>query len=502
MLTRETIIANLTGRGYTQEAAEHWAGLIMALDEGQRQSTLDALPAISAQRAPAPAPIPAPTPAPAAAPAADPTRAQQFVVAERQIRAQFPNLQGIDALVDEYVSDATRSADGLLAEALRRSAANRPSIVVTQDQSDHTRANMTNAILLRSGSAAVQNLTADDRQRGQVLRGYTLYEMARHCLEQNGVRTQGMDPMELVGRAFTHTTGDFPLALQNAANVSLLAAYASAPNIWRAWCDVVSLSDFKSAPLVRVSEAGLLEKTPDGSPIKEHSLDDNQETIQLATYSKIIGIGRQAVINDNLGIFSQIPAKHARAWARTINQLCIKVLLTNGNLSDGTALFAAGHSNLDTSTAKVTDAATAQAVIRALSLKIEKQMDQDGKSQLNLMPSLILTSPELAKHYRQAIGETGRADNNAPVDIRGMNLQVLSDGEISNSTLTGNGSNITYALANPMDAPVVAAGFLNGNDQPRMETQNGFNIEGVQLRVSGDTAAAAVGYRGGAKHVK
>lgn len=502
-MNREQIIEALMGRGYDDNVAGVLADGILAKDEGERAAALEAVPAATVAT-PEPTPEPEQRTTPTPAPTVD---------IEAQMRAERERCEAIDAAAADFARLGVQNVDNLARQArsaghslveFRAAAAEalqsqRQPIRITRDQHENTREAIESAVLIRSGARV--EFTEREETLGRELAGMTLRELARHSLEQSGVSTRGMDPMELAGRAFSHSTGDFSSALQNASNKSLLAAYQVAPNAWNRWCSRRSLSDFKSAPLIRMSEAGIMTLVPDGADIPNHTMTDKQETIQLGTYAQIFGITRQTVINDDLDVFGRIPAAHGRAWARTINQLAVKVLLTNAALADTVALFHASHSNLDTSTATVTDQATAEAVIRSLTLKIQKQMDLDGKSQLNLTPAIVLTSPELARYYVQAVGEVGRADNNRAVDIAQLGLSVISEAEISNTNLTGYGANITYALCNPMDAPVVEVGFLNGSDAPRLESKEGFSIDGLQLKVAGDCAAAASGYRGGAKHV-
>lgn len=510
-MTREEIIAQLEGNGYTRAAAEHWADHILSLDEGVRQSTLDALPSITQTAAPAPAPQPIATPAPAT-PA--PTRTAGPTIEEERARCAelqgmlpeltraFPNLDNVQELINTAVSEG-QSVTQLRAAVAQAHCSTQQPIRVVRDEHENTREAIECALLTRAGVPGERS----DRELtiGREFGNYSLLRLAEHALERNGVSARGMDPMELVGRALTLGTGDFSNALANTANKALLAYYQAAATTWRSYCDVANLNDFKSSSLVAFSHAGYIPEVPELSPIPQSSHSDKAETIQAKSYSMIFGISRQAIVNDDMNVFSRTPAAHAAAWARTLNRLAVNVLLQNAALSDSVALYHASHSNLDASTAAITSKATAQAVIRSLKKLLQRQKDLDGSSVLSLMPSVILATPKNEDWLSNAIFETGRADENSAEDIRRLNLSLVCEPELENSvtwkgtTYTGD-QDLTFAFANPMVAPSLVMGFVGGNDAPRLETKAGWSVDGTEFKVTGDAVAGVADFRGTAKH--
>jgi hypothetical protein len=59
----------------------------------------------------------------------------------------------------------------------------------------------------------------------QVHVGLTIPEIARACLDRNGVAVYGASSVSLVERAL-HTTSDFPLVLADVINKTLRASYS------------------------------------------------------------------------------------------------------------------------------------------------------------------------------------------------------------------------------------------------------------------------------------
>ena len=59
--------------------------------------------------------------------------------------------------------------------------------------------------------------------------------------------------------------------------------------------------------------------------------------------------------------------------------------------------------------------------------------------------------------------------------------------------MTGNRR---YLFADPSEAPVLEVAFLDGNQNPYLELQNGFDVDGARYKVRLDYGVAAVDYRG------
>lgn len=444
---------------------------------------------------------------PAADPVADDLRAAHAELQRREAiedaAAAYEGIEGVRELVKTSLKDKACTPESFRKAFIDLLAKRTPARVqVVKEETDVLRECATECLVQRANPGL--KVTDEQKAKAGKFRGFSLVDLARHCLEMKGEITRGMSRMELVGRAFL-ASGDFTHILGTSANKALLAAYAAAPMTWSRWCRRGSLSDFKAAPRVQMTQAGVLPSVPEGAEYGSYATSDTAENIQLGTYGKIFPITRQAVINDDLDAFGRIPQMHARAWARTINQVAVKVLLTNAALHDGNALYFArtsgGSSNLDTSVTTVTTKSTAEAVIRKLRALIAAQKDGDSSSYLQLQMALILTGPTLAPFYVQAVYETNNAGSNRQIDIARMGLDVLEEPEIENNSLTGYGVNVTFGFVNPADAAAVEVAFLDGNDAPTLETAEEFDVDGVKYKVRGDVGAKAIDFRPTAKHV-
>lgn len=514
----EKLIRSLMARGFSRSAAEARAATLIALGEERALEITETMSPAAHERAEgsddnddtaegsegsesngARAEEP---PAPIQFTAAQ-ERARQSSI--RALAHTYRNAAGVQAICDAAL-DTDTTHDAVRLQVLEHIAQNQRSVVQTgTDHCEHVRANCRAALELRMDRQLLGPQTPEQvrerQQRASGLAGMHLVEIARHTLAQRGAAIP-VDRMELAGRAMTHTSGDFASIIQDVAHNALMAAFAEAPATYRRWCGTKSLNDFKAHSLSSLAQFGALAPVADGTPIPYGTRGDKHEQITLGTYGRRFSITRQTIINDDLGAFTDTPAALARAARRTINIYAVRKLLANPTLNeDSKAVFHADHSNYDVTTAAVTSKATAEAVIRSLIQKLQLQQDLNGETYLGLVPSLILAPVDVARYYVQAVAETQQADNNRSVDIAQYSLEVLTEAELQNSANTGYSAAAAYLMAEPRDGAGVVLGFLDGNDEPRLEQKEGWSIEGTEYRVGLDFATAVADYRPLTRHL-
>lgn len=218
--------------------------------------------------------------------------------------------------------------------------------------------------------------------------GYTLLEMARKSLELRGVHTAHMDKRELVARAFTHSSSDFPKILENNSRKAMLRGYDEAEEVFPQFTRPGNLADFKTHSRVGLGVFDALDVIPESGEYKHGTMGERAESIKLATYGKLFSITRQAIINDDLTAFTDIPRKMGRAAARTIGDLVFSILTSNPTMSDGLALFHANHNNLAGSGSAITAASVGAG-------RTAMRTQKDGKAVLNIRPSFLLVPAAL-----------------------------------------------------------------------------------------------------------
>jgi hypothetical protein len=124
------------------------------------------------------------------------------------------------------------------------------------------------------------------------------------------------------------------------------------------------------------------------------------------------------------------------------------------------------------------------------------QMDVSKNDFLDLRPSILLAPI--------AIGGAARVVNEAQYDPdtanklqRPNSVRGLVSTIVDTPRLTGTGY---FMFASPSEAPVIEVAFLDGNDTPFLELENGFTVDGARWKVRLDFGVAAIDYRGAVRN--
>jgi ATP-dependent protease ClpP protease subunit len=320
----------------------------------------------------------------------------------------------------------------------------------------------------------------------------SLRELARASLTDRGIGIAGLNPMQMVGLAFTHTSSDFGGILLDTANKSVLAGWEDSEETYQLWTKSGQLSDFKVARRVGLSEFSSLRQVREGAEYKYVTLGETGAQIALATYGELFSITRQAIINDDLHMLTDIPFKMGQAAKGTIGDLVYAVLTGNPQLNDGKALFHADHKNLLTGAAS---ALSIDSLSKAKTQMATQKTDTpDGKGRnLNIRPAFVLTPVALEDKANQIINSESvpGADVNSGIinPIRGF-AQVIGEPRLDDASAT------SWYLAAKQGSDTIEVSYLNGVDTPYLEQQQGFSVDGVATKVRIDAGVAPLDYRG------
>lgn len=451
-----------------------------------------AAPAAKPAAAPAPAaPVAAPAPQAAPQPAPAQPAAQIDMAAIKaqlqadesarrtSIQAVFAGFDQHAALMSECMLDmnvnASDAKDKLL-KALGAGTTATGSAHIHASNGQIITDSLRNAIEARASISAIEQ---DNR-----FNGYTLMEMARASLVHHGVGIAGMDRMGIVGMAFTHSSSDFGNLLADVAHKSMLKGYEEAQETFQLWTSKGILTDFREASRVDLSTFPSLDRVPEGAEYKYGSVGDNGEKIMLATYGKLFSITRQSIINDDLSALTRIPKIMGRAAIRSIGDLVYAVLTGNPKMADGKALFHADHNNLQTA------AALSIASISAAMTGMRLQKDKNAT--LDIRPKHLLTSvanEATAKALLLAEFDPALADAKVPNPIRNM-LDVISDPRLDAANV-----NASFMTADSGMYDTIEVAYLDGNDKPYIEQQEGFTRDGAAFKVRIDAGVAPLSSR-------
>jgi ATP-dependent protease ClpP protease subunit/phage major head subunit gpT-like protein len=418
----------------------------------------------------------------------------QFAADEQKrketIKAVFKGFEAHSVVMQECLNDMDCTAEKAKDKLLTALGNQTPtpvqsySVVVQEGEGiKRIKADAENAIAMRA--------FGEKRTEGNSMAGYTMLEIARMLMHAHGQNLAGLDKMGVVAAAFTHSSGDFATVLGNIANKSMLKGYSEAAEVFPQFTATGNLSDFKIATRTDLGTFPSLRQVAPGAEFKYVSIGERAETAALATYGELFSITRQAIINDDLGAFTRIPQKMGLAAIRTVGDLVFSILINNPKMADGKALFHTDHGNL------ATKAGINTASIDAARVLMGKQ--KDGTAFLNIRPKFLLcdiADEGAAKVALESEFEVGASEksNTIPNSVRNI-ASVISDGRLS-------GHNGWYLNADPVAHDTIEVLYLDGQQAPVLEQQNGWNIDGVEFKVRLDAAAKAWDAKGMVKTPK
>lgn len=424
----------------------------------------------------------------AAALAADKARREAIAASFKP----FAERDGVQALLqqcqDDHKCDVQAAGQKLLAKLAEGAVPLAGRHVTTvEDEADKRFKATAQALAARAGLEKLD--TANP------VRGETLYDMARASLARAGFKTDGLDKMAIVAASFTHSTSDFKNLLANVANKSMLKGVDEAEETFQLWTSRGELTDFREAKRVSVNSFGSLPKVAEGGEYTFGSMGDRGQAAILAKYGRRFAITREAIINDDLSAFTKIPRAMGRAAIRTVGDLVYAVLTGNPVMDeDGKALFHADHNNLLTGGAITTDNVDAMRVAMA---RQKTPGLTTGGSNIRLayllVPVALGGKASVVRDSEYEVGAASR-NNTVPNSVRGL-FEVISDARLDDSSATA-----WYGAANGSVNDTVEVSYLNGNDRPTLEQQDGWSVDGTEFKVRMEAAATPLDFRGLAKN--
>lgn len=318
--------------------------------------------------------------------------------------------------------------------------------------------------------------------------GLSVAEMAGSMLEDRGVRVRGMNRARVIEAAMSggwQGTRDFPNLLNSAATRALAEAYQAAPSAIKTVARKRLANDYRPLTILRMSEAPRLREVPEHGEIKHGAIGEGAESYRIREFGVIFGLTRQALINDDLSAFGDWTIAAGQAAADCEAEELAKLLSENVGLGpvleDGKTLFHADHGNLGTG------GALSVLTLGAGRQAMREQTGLDGKTPISATPRYLLVGPALETSAEQILAEIAAATSAETNPFAGK-LTLLVE-----PRLRGNQWRL---FASPEAAPVLEYAYLAQAEGPQILTREGWERSGLEMRVTLDFGAGAVGSRG------
>ena len=152
---------------------------------------------------------------------------------------------------------------------------------------------------------------------------------------------------------------------------------------------------------------GTLPIVPDGAPYQETTITDAKESASFAKRGQMVGITRNAILQDDLGLTSELPRKLVQAaWNTRSASVAALFTMNSGvgpTMADTKALFHADHGNLATTALGATDA-DVQTSWEAARQQMYDQAELGTTKPMAMYPYWLLLPPELLFKARKAFG--------------------------------------------------------------------------------------------------
>jgi hypothetical protein len=422
--------------------------------------------------------------APAAAQAATPSAHHEAAPSAESIRAEIADILVLGRMHNcvELAEEAIRSGtsldkfraqvlDSIASRSEQHAPNHRPTVEVGISDSDKFRDALSDSFVMR---AFPNNKPEKPAPGAEQFRGYSLMEIARECLRRAGLPASG-NPLTMVGRAFTETTSDFPNILADTAQKSLDTGVREVEETFELWTGVTSAQNFRQHLGVGLNAFTNLKLVPEGHEYEHGYIKDRGIRYNVDTYGRLFSITRQAIINDDLNAFTEIPAAMGRAGMRTRGNMVYDLLLENPIQPDGYALFSAEHKNL----APAGTAITIESFGQGLTAMGTHTGDQ-GET-LNMSPRYLLVpvgrqAEAFSLFNDEYIGTQAEPTKRNP--WRGFATPIIDARLDKVDTLP-------WFMAGPQGFSINCV-YLFGDKGFRLERRQGFTIDGTEFKISND----------------
>jgi hypothetical protein len=290
------------------------------------------------------------------------------------------------------------------------------------------------------------------------------------ALRSDGRDVARLDQDGLLRCAFsTSTLGS---ALAGTVQTVALDAFVDQSRNAMALARLVSALNFQPGKALRLASSTQLEKVGPAGEIKHGTLGADAFDFKIDTFARMLGITRQDLISDDVGILQDLPRILGAESARTLNDLFFSTLTNAGTF------FSAGNNNLLTGTESVLAVASLSTAIKQL----RTMSDSDGRV-IGLRPRSLVVPAALEQTARgilnsQQLWRDGTADLQPSGNpLEGLNLELVVEPRLDAASATA-----WYVWADSSAGGMLAA-FLGGVPGIKVEEQpQPFNLLGIQFR--------------------
>lgn len=385
--------------------------------------------------------------------------------AQRLIENGMPINEARSFIIDELAKNSNKAVSNAMYTS------------ISVDETEKTRTAITEAIMHRAQPGSIK---LDDKS--QEFKHSSLTDIAVRCLEMKGERPGRFSPSELITRAIATT--DYPIVLGATVNRFLRKFYDAQSFEWKKLAVEIAAPDFRERTGVGASSRVTFEEIAEGGQYKNTLLlTEEGATVRLKTFGRKITITRQAIINDDLGVFNYLPKVIAMGAANFQADKVWALITSNAKTPDGVALFHTSHANLASGSLKAVPSATTLSAARAA---MWRQTTPAGEP-MAVTPRYLVVPAELQTAAEQLVA-TIIPNSTGSVNVFANKYEVIVDPRLTNV-------NEWYLVADPEFVPGLVYAYLQGEGL-HVENQVDFDNDTVVTKARIDFDANIWDYRG------
>lgn len=264
------------------------------------------------------------------------------------------------------------------------------------------------------------------------------------------------------------TTTTWSLALGDSITRRMVAEYAQ-PSL-QTWRPIVSsmvpVMDFRTQRIERLGGYGTLPTVAQGAPYQALTTpgNDTEPTYALAKRGGTEDLTLETIANDDMRLIARIPQKLGLAAAQTIYRFVWDFFEDNPTIYDGTALFAAGHSNTATNALSGANMSAARKAMR------KQTAYGDSSNLLSAVPRFLVTVADLEETAFQICTSQGAVPASAPVG-GATDIPNIHQGVTPIVVDYWTSTTAWYVVADPQQIPTLELGFYQGKEDPELFVQ-------------------------------
>lgn len=278
------------------------------------------------------------------------------------------------------------------------------------------------------------------------------------------------------------TTSDFPTLFGTVLERTLLAKYKVIAPDWKNYVKTGTQNDFRSANLMAVyGLQSAMSEVKERGEYQGDKLQDGKFVIALKKFGRRFDLSWEALINDDLGAFSDLAQRLVQAALATEQIQAVKSFVSS--TGPNTTLFSTSQAHpidgvtiVNKGTTALTGDGTGADAIGAVITAMRNQKDSDGNP-VSLTRFHLVVPPELEIRALKALSASALiaigVGNSASVQTSENVIAklpiTLHVNEYLSSVDTTHGTTTWYMFADPSaDGAAVQLNYLRGHEAPEV----------------------------------